>query len=110
MVAFKPSAMLRAQSALLLIGLSQPEFTAADLPGEIAGKHISGAATGALIAEGLLTVCGRVKSPKPNAKGRKLDLLRLTSRELARTWLKANNIQPPADPHQPDLNLQAAAA
>ena len=104
LVSFKPKAMIRAQAALLLIGLQHPEFTAADLPAEVVvNKHISGAATGALIAQGLLQVCGRVKSTHPSAKGRKLDLLQLRSRELARAWLRANHIQPPPAAEQPCL-------
>jgi len=104
MVGFKPQAMVRAQAALLLIGLRQVEFTAADLPGEVAGQHISGAATGALISQGLLTVIRRARSPNPNAKGRKLDVVRLSSVALALTWLRANGIEA-RDPTQPDLPL-----
>lgn len=102
---FKPGSMLETKGALLILGLRYPEFTAADLPQGYGGTHLSGAATGALVAEGLLEVCGRIKSPKPNAKGRKLDVLRLVSVELAKTWLRANRIDPDLDktPAQPDL-------
>jgi hypothetical protein len=94
---FKPEKMKRAQAALLLIGLRAQEFTAAELPGEITegSKHIAGAATGALVAEGLLEVIGRVKSPRPDAKGRKLDVLRIPREKwnTVKTWLRINGIQ-----------------
>jgi hypothetical protein len=94
MVAFKPEKMVRAQAALLLIGLERSEFTAADLPGEIAegSKHIAGASCGALVAMELLTVTRRIKSPDPKAKGRKLDVFTLTNRTKAMAWLDANGV------------------
>ena len=99
MTSFKPEPMKRAQAALLIIALEGLDFTAADLPGEVAGDnvHLAGAATGALVAQGLLNVVGRVKSPRLNAKGRKLDVLRLAKRETARTWLQANGFEVPAE-------------
>lgn len=100
---FKPSRMVSAQAGLLCIGLHRDTFTAADLPGELGGKHLSGAATGALVATGLLTVKGRVKSPNVNAKGRKLDLLTVTNAAQARTWLRANGCQPPENAGQFNL-------
>jgi hypothetical protein len=91
LVSFRGTTMQAAQAALLLIGLRGGDFTAAELPGEVCGgsPHIAGAATGALISIGLLEVVGRVKSPRPNAKGRKLDLLRVPSAKVStvRTWL-----------------------
>ena len=101
---FKPSRMAAAQAGLLCIGLHCDTFTAADLPGELGGKHLSGAATGALVATGLLTVTGRIKSPNSNAKGRKLDVLRLASPGLAKSWLNANGFEPDNLPGlQPEL-------
>jgi hypothetical protein len=109
MTGFKPSPMLRAQAALLTIALRYSDFTAADIPKEITNgsKHLAGCATGALIALGLLTVIKRVPSPDPAAKGRKLDLLRLTEGKThsARAWLKANDfnllLQAPSETFQP---------
>lgn len=93
--------MRRAQAALLLIGLQGAEFTAADLPAEITNgnTHLAGAATGSLIAIGLLEVVRRVKSPDPRAKGRKLDVLRIPAPKwnTARTWLAANGFRQPAE-------------
>jgi hypothetical protein len=98
MTGFKPNRMLRAQAALLSFALKYQDFTAHDIPAEITegSKHVAGAATGALIAAGLLTVVDRIKSPDPKAKGRKLDVLRLASGKLhtARAWLTANGFDP----------------
>jgi len=101
---FKPRAMVAAQAGLLLIGLRQAEFTAAELPAELGGKHLSGCAAGALVAEGLLIVTGRVKSPNPNAKGRKLNLFRIANVEMARAWLRANEIP---EVQSPTANVQS---
>jgi hypothetical protein len=107
MTAFKRGPMLRAQGALLTIGLRGPSFTAADLPGEITNgnKHLSGAATGALIAQNLLEVVGRVKSPHVNAKGRKLDLLSIpeTRVNTVRAWLRENGMASVSREIQMDL-------
>ena len=102
MTMFSPKRMTRCQAGLLLIGLNGGDFTAAQLPGELTegNKHCAGAATGSLVATGLLTVIGRIKSPQPNAKGRKLDVLRLTSLETAKTWLRANHFTVPDTSHQ----------
>ena len=80
-----------------MIGLQNGEFNATALPGEITegNKHIAGASVGSLVATGLLTVTGRVKSPIPSSKGRKLDVLRITCVETAKTWLKANGFNIP---------------
>ena len=104
MTMFSPKRMTRCQAALLMLGLNGGEFTAAALPGEITegNRHVAGAATGSLVATGLITVTGRVKSPLPNAKGRKLDLLRVTCIGTAKTWLRANGF---ALPETQQLNL-----
>ena len=93
MCGFQDKPMKNAQAGLLLIGLKQPEFSAADLPAELGGKHLSGAATGALVSTGLVTVIGRIKSPHKSAKGRRVDVLRVTNREKAKTWLRSNGIE-----------------
>lgn len=110
MTSFKGTAMLRCQAALLWMALKDQEFTAADLPGEVTNgnTHLAGAATGALIAQGLLEVVGRQKSPIPSAKGRKLDVLHINppKRETARTWLARNGFDQPAR-QQLDLAISA---
>ena len=113
MTGFHPKAMRRTEAALLMMGLTGVEFTAAELPDEITdgNRHVAGAATGALISEGLLQVVGRVKSPNPDAKGRKLDVLRLVSVEKAKSWLRVNDFKLPAlaaaDPQAPELFMEA---
>jgi len=110
--AFKPEPMRRAQAALLYIGLRGGEFTAAELPGEITNgsKHLAGAATGALVALGLLMVTRRVKSPNPRANGRKLDVLRCAARQRALLWLMRNGFkQRPEEPAAPQLEMALAA-
>lgn len=91
---FKGNAMRSCQAALIFLGLRQPSFTAAQIPAELTNgsKHLAGCAAGSLIAIGLLEVTGRVKSPNPNAKGRKLDLLAIPMAKLgaARVWLERN--------------------
>lgn len=93
---FKPDEMERAQAALLLIGLHCGEFTAGHLPKDVCGesKSLAGCATGSLISQGLICVVGRVKSPNPEANGRKCNLLRITpGKEVtARTWLLRHGI------------------
>lgn len=83
--------MARAQAALLLIGLRLQDFTAGHLPKEICGesKSLAGCATGSLISQGLLEVTGRVKSPNPDANGRKCNQLRIPANKvgLAKLWL-----------------------
>lgn len=111
MVGFKPRPMLTAQAALIYIALSGRDFTAADLPAEITGgsRHLAGAATGALIAQGLLETVGRAKSPDPKAKGRRLDVLRLPVNKVgaAKTWLARNGFRVP-EPHGEQLYLLTA--
>jgi len=108
---FKPSRMLSAQAGLLYLALAGKlgDFTAANLPAELTdgSKHLAGAATGALIASGLLEVVGRIKSPNPSAKGRKLDLLRLGTlkRNTALRWLETNGFPPPPAYQHQQLEL-----
>ena len=89
--------MVSAQAGLLLIGLREDTFNAAMLPAELGGKHLSGCAAGALVAEGLLTVVGRVKSPVASSKGRKLNLFRIACAATARAWLRANGVAEPSN-------------
>jgi|JI10StandDraft_1071094.scaffolds.fasta_scaffold596504_2 hypothetical protein len=111
MTAFKPRPMLNAEAALLYLGLRGGDFTACELPGEVTGgsKHLPGAATGALIAQGLIEVVGRIKSPKENAKGRKLDLLRIPAekRQMALLWLRRNGY--PAEERQAEFAMEGTA-
>lgn len=106
---FKPHPMKSAQAALLMIGLRTPTFCAADLPPEVCNgsKNLAGCATGALIAQGLLEVIGRVKSPNPNAKGRRLDLLQIpdAKRSTVLTWLERNGFSLPAPAPQMEIAL-----
>jgi hypothetical protein len=94
-----------------MIGLRGHDFMARDLPAEITNgsRHLAGAATGALIAQGIVEVVGRVKSPDPRAKGRKLDVLRIPNakRATARTWLAANGYKD-AEPMEQDETCQLA--
>jgi len=107
LMTYKGAKMVPVQAALLHLALKGQDFTARDLPGEITqgSKHIAGAATGALIAQGLLVVVGRVKSPDPLAKGRKLDVLRLGQgmRGTALAWLRANDLPAPETARQLEL-------
>ena len=95
---FKAEPMEGCQAALLMIGLRGQDFCAAEIPSELTNgdKHLAGCATGALISIGLLEVVGRMKSPRPDAKGRKLNALRIPSNKVstARTWLRAHQIDP----------------
>lgn len=96
---FKRQPMVAVQAALLRMSLDGLDFTAADLPGEVTNgsKHIAGAATGALVAQGLLIVVDRIKSPDPKAKGRKLDVLRMAAgkRSTILTWLARQDLPVP---------------
>jgi hypothetical protein len=109
MSAFKPRPMVEAQAALLRRGLTGVEFTAQEIANVTGGNtHLAGAATGALIAQGLLEVVKRVKSPAENAKGRKLDLLRIPAGKYGtvRTWFERQQLPPPS-PQQQELQLSA---
>lgn len=94
---FRGDDMARAQAALLLIGLAQKEFTAGHLPKEICGdsKSLAGCATGALLTAGLIVPIGRVRSPNPDANGRKCNLLTVPDdkKPLARLWLARHGYQ-----------------
>ncbi len=106
---FKGGDMARCQAALLAFALEDVDFCAAELPRELTGgnTHLAGAATGALIATGMLEVVGRIKSPDHKAKGRKLDLLRRSaSKETIRTWFHRHDIAPPPA-RQTELQLSA---
>lgn len=98
--------MQSAQAGLLYLGF-QGDFTAADLPGELTNgsRHIAGAATGALVAQELIECVGRVKSPTPSAKGRKVDVWRIPAHRIsaARAWLRANGYAPPSSETQLSL-------
>ena len=94
MTGFKGGHMRAAQACLLMMALRADRINAAQMPAEVThgNTHLAGAATGALIAQGLLECVGRVKSPIPSAKGRKLDVLAIPNgkRETVRTWLRTN--------------------
>lgn len=100
---FKPRSMALCQAGLLALGLDRREFTAADLDPTITqgSKHLAGAATGALVAMGLLVVVGRCKSPNASAKGRRVDILAIPEhrRATAKVWLERNGFaaNQPAD-------------
>lgn len=106
---FKHQRMVAVEGALIHMALAGGDFTAAELPSEITAgsKHIAGAATGALVSIGLLSVVGRTKSPNLNAKGRKLDLLRLApdKRGSAVAWLRANELPAPMPGEQMAMGL-----
>lgn len=107
-VGFRGDAMNSACAALLLIGLRGQTFSGADLPGEITNgsKTLAGCACGYLTAAGLVECVGRIKSPHPDAKGRKLNLLQIPANKIAtaRTWLSRHGYQDAA-PTQPELAL-----
>ncbi len=94
MIGFKPKLTRGVQAALLSMALRFDEFTAADLPAEITqgSKHVAGAASGTLVALGLIKVIRREPSPNKNAKGRKLDVFCLADgkRGAVKAWLRAN--------------------
>lgn len=101
--------MQGAQAALLMIGL-RGDFSGASLPAEISNgsKNLAGAACGALLAQGLIESVGRVKSPHPDAKGRKVNLYRIPNDRVqtVRTWLRTHGFTQPDSPEQLSL-LQA---
>ena len=111
MTDFKAGEMRMVKAALLAFAVNGLDFTAADLPGEITNGnlHIAGAACGALVTMGFVTAVGRVKSPVPESKGRKLNVYRLAIGKLGtvRSWFAEQGLNPPAAPtHQ--MNLVAA--
>jgi hypothetical protein len=111
MTDFKPGDARRVKSALLAMAVNGLDFTAADLPAEIANGdiHIAGAACGALVCERLIVAVDRRKSPDPKAKGRKLNVYRLAMGKLetARAWFRAQKLTPPSAPTN-QVNLIAA--
>lgn len=106
MSGFRGNAMKSAQAGLIYLGL-QGDFLACDLPRELTNgsKHIAGAACGALVASELIECVGRVKSPDPAAKGRKLDVWRIPAHRIssAKSWLRANGFVVPQTAEQLSL-------
>ena len=104
---FRGDAMHSACAALLLIGLRGQTFSGADLPAELTAgsKTLAGCACGYLSAAGLVECVGRIKSPHPDAKGRKLNLLQIPANryETARTWLARHGYQDSIQPQQQEL-------
>lgn len=107
-VGFRGDAMHSACAALLLIGLRGETFSGADLPAEITqgSKTLAGCACGYLTAAGLVECVGRIKSPHPDAKGRRVNLLRIPADRVAtaRVWLARHGYQDYA-PAQAELAL-----
>jgi hypothetical protein len=107
--AFKGDRMKAAQAAMIYRALTHPEVVATDIPETITegDAHISGCASGALVSIKLLEAVGRVKSPDPAAKGRKLNIYRIPHDRIgaARAWLRANNL--PEAQAQTELRLSA---
>jgi len=99
-----------AMAWFLARGLAGGRFSGADLPREIAGGdvHVAGIACGALAAQRLVEVCDRIRSPRPEAKGRMVNVYQIPDdrRETARTWLRRNGVElPTAQPAQQELAL-----
>lgn len=112
MTDFKPGDARRVKASLLALAVNGLDFTAADLPAEVADGdiHIAGAACGALVSERLITAVGRVKSPDPKAKGRKLNVYRIAAGRLetALAWFRAQGLTPPKAGDCGQMNLIAA--
>lgn len=109
---FRGDAMQAAQGAFLSILLQHGTATAADLPRELIkdkfgnpSAHLSGCVTGALVAQGLIQEAGRVKSPDPAAKGRKLNVWRIVpeKRSTAKAWLTSHGYPIPETAEQLSL-------
>lgn len=109
MAEFRREKLLGCKAWLLALALRGQDFTAAEIPGELTegSRHRAGAATGSLIAMGLLVVVDRVKSPNPKAKGRRLDVLRLAAgrRSTVLTWFAENDLTPPVVEQQQEMAL-----
>lgn len=92
MVLWRGESVVQAQAFLLLLGLKQEVFTGADIPGEIiqGSKHVSGIAVKILLEAELVECIGYGKSPRENAHGRRVALLRIPGDKYnkVRTWLK----------------------
>lgn len=99
MMNFKGKRMTAIMGAMLALALDGRTITATDIPDVMVdgSKHLAGAACGALVSQELLVVVGRVKSTKPNAKGRKLDQFRLAPGRMnaAVAWFKAQDLPLP---------------
>lgn len=111
MTDFKAGEMRLVKAALLAFAVNGLDFTAADLPAEVTqgDKHIAGAASGSLVAMGLIRVVDRVKSPDKAAKGRKLNVFRLGlgKLETVRAWFKEQKLTCPV---APTVQMQLVAA
>lgn len=94
-------------AALLLIGKKLVTFDAGMVPAELCGhsKTALGIATGSLIAQNLLEVCGRVRSSSPSANGRKCNSLRIPAGRLSavNTWLARHGYKDAETPAQMEL-------
>lgn len=108
--AWKPGPMRDAKVFLVALALADEEFTATALPESItAGStHLAGAACGSLVSLDLLAVVGRRQSEKANAKGRKVDVFRLSPgrRVAALAFMRANGAtwnEPYQQPEQQEL-------
>lgn len=106
--AFKGDAMHAACATLLVLGLQGQTFSGADLPAEITqgSKTLAGCACGYLTAAGLVECVGRIQSPHPDAKGRKVNELRIPTDKIsnARLWLSRHGFQQSA-PAQTEMAL-----
>ena len=76
---------------MLLIGLRQSSFSAAEVPRELTNgdKHIAGLATKGLLKMGLVEKVGYIPSPNADAKGRPVLALRIPNDKVstAKTFL-----------------------
>lgn len=108
--AFRNQAMTRTQGALLTLALAGT-MDASQLPGEICNgdPHLAGCASGALVAQGLICVVGRVKSSNACAKGRKVNQFAIAEgrRGTVLTWLARNGLPLPEPTQQTFLLLTA---
>jgi len=106
---FRRDMMHSACAALLIIGLRGETFSGADLPGELTrgSKTLAGCACGYLAASGLVECVGRIKSPHPDAKGRKVNLLQIPVNKIAtaRTWLARHGYQDTVPTIQTELAI-----
>lgn len=88
---FKSDQFHATQAAMIYLGL-RGNFCAADIPADITrgDTHMAGAATAGLVVLGLIQEVGRIKSPNPNAHGRKLSVFTIPTDKLvlARMWLE----------------------
>lgn len=91
---FKGDRFRRCQAHLLRLGLAGCSFSGADLDDSLTGGdvHIAGTVIGSLLRMELIEAVGRIRNPKENAHGRKLNICRLPNdkRALARSFLERN--------------------